>query len=156
MNIQRIKVLFVPAAVAITALSLLTGNDVVLRILAAIAFLAGALMKRGTDDNTLITLATGELLTIAVAASSFIAGFLVQCAVTGSVLFGGRAPTGERDAVCFVVFCLLALLGAIVLDRSNQPLAPFLAMVTIVVISTLALTGIEELRERRKYAEGGT
>jgi len=156
MTVPRGKALFLAAAIGIAALSLTGGGDPLLRILAAAAFAAGALLKRGTDDDTIFTLATGELLVIAVAASSFIAGFLVQCAVIGAALSGGRAPAGRGDAAIFVAYCLIALAGAIVLDRANQILLPFLAMTAIVAGATVAVTGIAELRERRKYAGGGT
>jgi len=155
MMVTRAKALFIAAATGITALSFLAGGDPVLRILAAAVFVAGALAGQGGDDDTVVTLATGELLVIAVASASFYAGLAVQCAVIGAALLGGRAPAGRRDAPLFAAFCLAAIAGAVVLDRSNQILLPFLAMAGIVVAAALALTAIQELRVRRKYAGGG-
>lgn len=153
MNVPRTKVLFAAAALAIAVLSLPGGGDPVLRLLAAAAFLAGALLKWGMDDDMVFTLATGELLVIAVASSSFIAGFLVQCAVIGAALTG--TPAARRDAAIFTAFCLIALAGAIVIDRANQVLTPFLVMIAVITTAAVAITGIAELRERRKYAGGG-
>lgn len=154
MTVPRAKLLFTAAALGIALLSLLGGGDPVLRLLAAAAFLAGALLQRGMDDGTVFTLATGELLVIAVASSSFIAGFLVQCAVIGAALTG--TPAARRDAAIYTAFCLIALAGAIVLDRANQVLLPFLVLIAVTIAAAVAVTGIAELRERRKYAGGGT
>ncbi len=153
MTVPRTKVLFTAVALGIAVLSLPGGGDPVLRLLAAAAFVAGALLKRGTDDDTVFTLATGELLVIAVGASSFIAGFLVQCAVIGAALTG--TPAARRDAAIFTAFCLIALAGAIVLDRANQVLLPFLVMIAVIIAAAVTVIGIAELRERRKYAGGG-
>lgn len=154
MTVPRAKALFIILAIGITVLSLLDGGDPALRILAAAVFISGAILKRGTDDDILFILATGELLVIAVAASSFFAGFFVQCAVIGAALTGGKNPSGRRDAAIFAGFCLVGLVCAILLDRSNNLFLPFLALTVLVVGETLVVTFVAELRERRKYAGG--
>ena len=147
-----VKVLFTATAAAATLLTLPYGSNVILRPIAAAVFVIASLLYLESDDNTLLTLATGEILVIAVTESLFFAGFVVQCAVIGAAFSGGRAPAGIRDIPLFVLTCLVAGAGAVVLDSANNLLFPYLAMVAAVCAATVMVTGVSEIRERRNYA----
>ena len=154
MIISRMRLLFVVAACGTAILSLPYGSNPALRVAAAAAFAAGALMWQDTDDDVIFTLATGELLVIAVAEAFFPAGFIAQCAVAGAALVGGKEPAGAWDIPLFVLYSLTAIIGAIVLDRSNQVFLPFLALVAVVAGVAALATGIQEMQERRKFTGG--
>ena len=113
-----------------------------------------AFLRQGSDDTRILILAAGEVLVIAVAAASFWTGFIVQCAVIGAVLVDGKVPADSRDLTLFALYCIAALTGAIIFDRSNQVLLPFLAVTAIVAAATVTFIGVQEMRERRMYAGG--
>jgi hypothetical protein len=54
----------------------------------------------------------------------------------------------------FALFCCAALGGALILDRSNQVLLPFLALAAGVAGVTAIVVGVQELRERRMFSGG--
>jgi hypothetical protein len=155
MKIPTVRLLFVIAAAVATVLSLFSGELWYLRVIAAAVFVIAAFLPLEGNDKRILLLASGELLVIAVADASFFTALVVQCAVIGAVLFDGTDFSGTRDLAIFSVWCIAALLVAIILDRSNQVLLPFLAITAGVVAVTGILIGLQEMRERRKFA-GGT
>ena len=154
MKIPVVRILFVLIAAVAALSSLVQGTSWYLTLIATGVFVLAAFVKQG-DDTTIFILASGELLVIAVAALSFWTGFIVQCAVIGAVLTGGRVPADTRDLAFFSFWCIAALTGAIIFDRSNQVLIPFLVVTVIVAATTVILVSALEMRERLLYA-GGT
>jgi len=149
-----VKVSFLAVAVVTTLASLPFGDNAILRPVAAGIFVIAALLRQGNDEETILTLATGELLVIAVADASFVAGTVVQCAVLGAAFTSGSAPAGARDGL-FVVPCLVACLaGAIWLFTANQVLLPFIVMVVVAGGSAVVALGVQEMRERRRFTGG--
>ena len=152
MNTPVVRILFVLIATAAAVFSLAQGDSWYLILLAAAVFILAAFIKQGSDDNRIFILATGELLVIAVAAASFWAGSVVQCAVLGTVLLDGRVPVEPQDLTLFALCCIATLSCAIIFDRSNQVLLPFLVLTALVAATTVILVGVQEIRERRIYA----
>ena len=155
MKVPLMRVLCILAALAAMIFSVVTGGTWYLGPIAAALFVLAAVSSQSADDSRVLILATGELLVIAVAASSFPAGFIVQCAVIGAVLFDGEGLPGTRDSLLFALWCIAALAGAVVLYVSNQVLLPFLAITAGVAALTVLLVSVQEMRECRMYA-GGT
>ena len=154
MKALTLRNLCIITATATGLFSLLPGGPVYLVFIATAIFVMVALTRKGSDDSLIFILATGEILVIVVAAVSFWAGVLVQCAVIGAVLAGGRVPADSRDRSVFVLYCIVALVGAIIFDRSNQVLVPFLAGTAAVAATAFIMTGVQEMRERRLYTGG--
>jgi hypothetical protein len=152
MKIPVVRILFVLIAAAAALFSLGHGDHGYLTLIALAVFILAAFIKLGNDDNRIFILATGELLVITVAAASFWVGFVVQCAVIGAVLFDVRIPADFRDLPFFAFFCIAALTGAIIFDRSNSVLIPFLVVTTIVAAMTVILVSVQEIRERRLFS----
>ena len=123
-------------------------------LIAAAGFLLAALLPLTSDDNRVLLLATGELLVIAVAGTSFPMGVIVQCAVTGAVLLDGEGLPDIPDVAMFALFSFAVIAGALVLDLSNQVLLPFLALAAGVAGVTAVVVGVQEIRERRMYSGG--
>jgi hypothetical protein len=154
MKAPPLRILFVLAAAAAALFSLAQGDSWYLRLIAAAVFVLAAFVKQGSGDNRILILAAGEVLVIAVALSYFWTGFIVQCAVIGAVLADGMVPAGSGNRTLFVLYCIAALTGAIILDRSNQVLLPFLLLTAIIAAATVTFVGVQEMRERRMYAGG--
>ena len=152
MKIPVVRVLCIMVALA-AAVSAAAGSATWYPVLiaGALVVLAG-MLRRGSDDIRILLLATGELLVIAVAAVSFPPGFVVQCAVIGAVLFDKKGLPDTLDATLFVVWCIAVLGGALVLDFANQVLLPFLVITGGVATITTLLVGVQEMRDRRRYA----
>ena len=144
-----LRILFVLVAAAAALFSLAQGDYWYLTLITAAVFVLAAFIRQGSDDTRILILASGEILVIAVAEASFWTGFIVQCAVIGAVLMEEKVPADTRDLTLFAIFCIAALLGAIILDRSNQVLLPFLLVTAMVAVTTVIFTGIQEMRERR-------
>ena len=155
MKIPVVRVLCIVVALAAAALAAAGSETWYPVLIAAAFFVLAALLRRGSDDTRILLLATGELLVIAVAAVSFPAGFIVQCAVIGAVLFDRTGLPDTRDATLFALWCFTALAGAVVLDLANQVLLPFLVITVCVVAGTVLLVGVQEMQDRRRYS-GGT
>src|SRR5665647_1364824 len=154
MKTPPVRILFVLTAAAAALLSLAQGDSWYLRLIAAAVFVLAAFLYHGSEDNRILILATGEVLVIAVAAASFFTGFIVQCAVIGAVLADGMVPADTGNRTLFALYCIAALTGAIIFDRSNQVLLPFFLITAIVAAATVAFVGVQEMRERRMYAGG--
>ena len=154
MKTPLVRILFVLIAAAAALYSLVQGDSWYLRLIAAAVFVLVAFIHQGSDDTRILILAAGEVLVIAVAAVSFFTGFIVQCAVIWAVLVDGGVPADTRDRTLFALYCIAALTGAIIFDRSNQMLLPFLAVTAIVAATTVTFIGVQEMRERRMYAGG--
>jgi hypothetical protein len=152
-NVPALRALFILAAAAAACFSLVHSDIWYLVLIAAGVFVLVALKKQDSgDDTTILLLASGEVLVVAVAAASFLSGFVVQCAVIGAVLAAGRGMADTRDRTFFALFCLAALGGAILFDRSNQLLLPFLAATALVAAATAIVIGVLEIRDRRTYS----
>jgi hypothetical protein len=151
MKLSTLRLAFVIAAATATLFSLNQGDFWYLRIIAATVLVIAAVILPENDDTMIILLACGEVLVIAVATASFLVGALIQCAVIGAALSGDRAPADARDRNLFLLLCAGILGGAVILDRANQLLLPFLIMAVAVIAATFMLTGIQEMRERRLF-----
>jgi hypothetical protein len=154
MKTPPIRILFVLTAAAAALLSLAQGESWYLRTIAAAVLVLAAFLHQGSEDNRILILAAGEVLVIAVAAASFWTGFIVQCAVIGAVLADGKVPADSGNRTFFALFCIAALIGAIIIDRSNQVLLPFFLITAIVAAATVAFVGVQEMRERRMFQGG--
>jgi hypothetical protein len=154
MKTPPVRILFVLAAAAAALFSLAQGDSWYLRLIAAAVFVLAAFVKQGSEDSGILILAAGEVLVIAVATSYFWAGFIVQCAVIGAVLADEKVSAGSGNQTLFALYCIAALIGAIIFDRSNQVLLPFFLITAIIAAATVAFVGVQELRERRMYAGG--
>jgi hypothetical protein len=154
MKTPPIRILFVLTAAAAALLSLAQGESWYLRTIAAAVLVLAAFLHQGSEDNRILILAAGEVLVIAVAAASFWTGFIVQCAVIGAVLADGKVPADSGNRTFFALFCIAALTGAIIIDRSNQVLLPFFLITAIVAAATVAFVGVQEMRERRMFQGG--
>jgi hypothetical protein len=126
MKTPPVRILFVIIAAAAALFSLFLGGSWYLRLIASMVFVPAAFIHQCSEDNRIIILAAGEVLVIAVAAASFWAGFIVQCAVIGAVLVNGMVPADTGNRTLFALYCIAALIGAIIFDRSNQVVLPFL------------------------------
>ena len=153
MKVPIVRTLLVMAAAAAGVFFLLPAGTWY-GLIAAAGFVLAALLPLTSDDNRVLLLATGELLVIAVAGTSFLGGVIVQCAVIGAVLFDTGGMPDTRDVAMFALFCCAALGGALILDRSNQVLLPFLALAAGVAGVTAIVVGVQELRERRMFSGG--
>lgn len=154
MKTPPVRILFVLTAAAAALLSLAQGDSWYLRLIAAAVFVLAGFIHQGSEDNRILILAAGEVLVIAVAAASFFTGFIVQCAVIGAVLADGMGAADSGYRTLFALYCIAALTGAIIFDRSNQVLIPFFVVTAIVAAATVAFVGVQEMRERRMYAGG--
>jgi hypothetical protein len=154
MKTPPVRVLFVLSAAAAALFSSAQGNSWYPGLIATAVFVLAAFLRQGSEDTRILILAAGEVLVIAAAISYFFAGFIVQCAVIGAVLVDGRVPAATGDRTLFVLYCIAALMGAIIFDRSNQVLLPFLVVTALVAAATVAFVGVQEMRERRMYAGG--
>jgi len=154
MKTPLVRILFVVTAAAAALFTLPQGNSWYLRLIAAAVFVLAAFMKQDSDDNRILILAAGEVLVIAVAAASFWPGFIIQCAVIGVILGDGMVPADTGNRTLFALYCIAALIGAIIFDRSNQVLLPFFVVTAIVAAATVIFVGVQEMRERRMYAGG--
>jgi hypothetical protein len=153
MKVPPLRLAFVLAAATATLFSLVIGEFWYLRLIAAAVVVTIAVIGPENDDTMILLLATGEVLVIAVAGASFLVGALVQCAVIGAALSDDRTPVKARDRNLFVLLCAGIFGGAVLLDRANQLLLLFLVMVAAVVAATVIFTGVQEMRERRRYRE---
>jgi hypothetical protein len=149
-----VRALFVLIAAGAALFSLNQGHSWYLTIVAVAAFIVSAFIQRGSDYTRILILASGEILVISVAAESLWVGFIVQCAVIGAVLSDGMVLAYARDLTFFGLYCLAALMGTIIFDRSNQVLLPFLTLTAIVSATTIILVSVQEIKERRMYAGG--
>ena len=152
MKIPVVRVLCIVAALAAAVVAAAGSETWYPVLIAAVFFVFAMMLRRGSDETRILLLATGELLVIAVAAVSFPPGFVVQCAVIGAVLFDKKGLPDTLDATLFVVWCIAVLGGALVLDFANQVLLPFLVITGGVVAGTVLLVGVQEMRDRRRYA----
>ena len=154
MMIPAVRIFCILVSLAATAFSITVSNTPYLGLIAAVVFVLAAYLRQGRDDSRIFIIATGELLVIAVAATSFTAGFIVQGAVIGAVLFDKEGLPGNRDAILFTLWCVAALAVSAFLYFSNQVLLPFLAATAGVVAVTALLVGVQEMQEHRRYAGG--
>ena len=155
MKIPVVRVLCIVAALAAAVVAAAGSETWYPVLIAAVFFVLAGMLRRGSDETRILLLATGELLVIAVAAVSFPPGFVVQCAVIGAVLFDRTGLPDTLDATLFALWSITALAGALVLDRANQVLLPFLVITVCVVAGTVLLVGVQEMQDRRRYS-GGT
>ena len=149
MKLPGLRLLFVLAAVVASAITLGTGDFWYLTFIAATAFAIIAVTQGENDNALILLLASGEILVIAVASASFFPGVLVQCAVIGAAF--SSYMTDAQDPTLFVLFCLATIGGAVILDRSNQALLPFVAITALVAGVTFVIIGVQEMRERRMF-----
>ncbi len=154
MKTPLVRILFVLTATAAALFTLPQGDSWYLRLIAAAVFVLAAFIKQDSEDNRILVLAAGEVLVIAVAAASFWAGFIIQCAVIGAILVDGMVPADTGNRTLFTLYCIAALICAIIFDRSNQVLLPFFMVTAIVAAATVIFVGVQEMRERRMYAGG--
>jgi hypothetical protein len=153
MKVAPLRLAFVLAAATGTLFSFVQGDFGILRLIAAAVVVIIAVIGPETDDTLIFLLAAGEVLVIAVATASFLIGVLVQCAVIGAALSDDRVMPDRRDRNLFLLLCGAVLGGALVLERANQPLLPFVVMVAAGIAATFVITGVQEMRERRRYRE---
>jgi len=153
MNIPTIRIISALVAAAAAVSAMVQGTVWYLVVIAAAVFGVVIVLPR-FRDNRILLLASGELLVVAVAAASFWAGFIVQCAVIGAVVPDTRIPADRRDLTLVGLFCIAAFPCALFLDRSNQVLVPFLAVTAAAGAATVIFIGVGEMRERRRYAGG--
>jgi hypothetical protein len=151
MKVPPLRLAFVLAAATGTLFSLVQGDFWILRLIAAAVVVMIAVIGPENDDTRIFLLAAGGVLVIAVATASFLIGVLVQCAVIGAALSDDRVPATARDRNLFLLLCGGILGGALILERVNQPLLPFIVMAATVAVTVFVFTGIQEMRERRLF-----
>jgi hypothetical protein len=122
-------------------------------LIAAAVFILAAFIHE-EDTRKILMTASGEILVISLVPVSLFAGCCVQCAVIGVVLLDGSVPADTRDLTIFALCCITMLMAAVLFDRLNQILLPFLLVAAACVAGTVILVGVQEMRERRMYAGG--
>jgi len=153
MKIPAIRIISALIAAAAAASALVQGTGWYPVVIAVTVF-GSAVVLPQLRENRIALLAAGELLVVAVAAVSFWAGVIVQCAVIGAVVPDARLPADKRDLTLVGFFCIAALACALFFDRSNMVLIPFLAVTAAAGAATIIFIGVGEMRERRRYAGG--
>jgi len=148
------RILFLLIVTGAALLSLDQHHSWYLTLIAIAVFIMAVFIQQESDDSTIVILASGEILVIAIAAESLWLGFIVQCAVIGAVMYDGKILTDIRDLKFLGLYCLVAFICTLIFDRSNQVLLPFLTITAIVAATTGILVTVQEIRERRMYAGG--
>lgn len=154
MNILLSRIIFIGIAAVTAILSLYQTVTWYFTVIITAIFVILAFTKGTSEDNEILILASGELLVIAVATTSFWLGYIVQCAIIGAVMLDGKVPADTQDLKIFAFLCLAALICAIIIDRSNHMLLPFLTVTAIITGITITILGVQEMRDRRAYAGG--
>jgi hypothetical protein len=149
-----VQILCILVAIGSAVFSLTTATTPYPVSIAAVLFVLAVVFSQDPETTRIPLLATGELLVIAAALTSFTSGVVIQLAVIGAVFLDRPGLPKRWDALLFVFWCLATLAGSAILYFSNQILIPFLAITTGAAGITALLVGVEEIRERRAFAKG--